>query len=548
MTRLPRAARIVLPALAALLVIGSGCAEFGDPWSGIPAGRIEGRVTTGMTPVEALVFFDRVSGGADDRFECTLVADDDGGYGLDVPAGEYLVAVWAEGADETVYHAVPHPVYGLAAADTITVSAANSPVVIDFAFGSLEVGLTLPPGLEGYEGSLYYMVPAAEAVDSAPFQAASCRVEVENGRIDARPVILLPGDYQILLGIGATLDWYHGYACERVWLPGTRDPGMAARFTVAAGVAAHPLVPVTVEPLRVEGRVGGAWLELGLASNPSLTVADLDSTELIDSFGVDEDGTFRFDLLLPAEFKLGIGHNYVDRTWYGGPRFQQAEVFAIGPGESLSGLEILQCGLRLVLAQMPVGYDDAWCDIYDATGTERLGRHSVYFQYDSQIGIPNLSPGSYLLRIGYDEYSVGRLSWLPQWFDRAESPAGARPILLTEPGEIVTLDLVLESGGTVAGSLESPSTEYHIVFVCREDQPLEWAHTTVSNGAYTFLGLPDGRYKVGAVPSEDYWDAEGFPPPGTTWYPSTPDWDAAGVVEIVGAATVTGVDIVVPGV
>ncbi|MBK9304506.1 MAG: carboxypeptidase regulatory-like domain-containing protein [bacterium] len=547
MTRLPRADRIVLPALAALLVIGSGCAEFGDPWSGIPAGRIEGRVTTGASPVEALVFFDRVSGGAEDRFECTLVVDDDGGFGLDVPAGEYLVSAWAEGAGETVHHAAPHPVYEAADADTITVSAANSPVVIDFALGSLEVGLTLPPGLEGYEGSLYYMVPAVGEDGPAPFQVASRWVEVENGRIDARPVILLPGDYLILLGIGAPLDRSYGYACERVWLPGTRDPGAAARFTVAAGVAAHPLVPVTVEPLRVEGRVGGAWLELGLTSNPSLTVADLDSTELIDSFGVDEDGTFRFDLLLPAEFKLGIGHNYADRTWYGGPRFEQAEVFAIGPGESLSGLEILQCGLRLVLAEMPAGYNDAWCDIYDATGTERLGRHSVYFQLDSQIGIPNLSPGSYLLRIGYDGYSVGRLSWLPQWFDRAESPAGARPILLTEPGEIVTLDLVLENGGTIAGSLETLSTEYHIVFVCREDQPLEWAHTTVSNGAYTFLGLPDGRYKVGAVPSEDYWDAEGFPPPGTTWYPSTPDWDAAGVVEIVGAGTVTGVDIVVPG-
>ncbi|NTV03998.1 hypothetical protein HGA89_03640, partial [bacterium] len=246
MTRLPRADRIVLPALAALLVIGSGCAEFGDPWSGIPAGRIEGRVTTGASPVEALVFFDRVSGGSGDRFECTLVVDDDGGFGLDVPAGEYLVSLWAEGAGETVHHAAPHPVYEAADADTITVTAANSPVVIDFALGSLEVGLTLPPGLEGYDGSLYYMVPAAGEDGSAPIQVASRWVEVENGRIDARPVILLPGDYLLLLGVEASQDWHRAYACERVWLPGTRDPGAAARFTVAAGVAAHPLVPVTV--------------------------------------------------------------------------------------------------------------------------------------------------------------------------------------------------------------------------------------------------------------------------------------------------------------
>jgi len=547
MTRRLRDLRFAPPVLAVLLAVGSGCAEFGDPWSGIPAGRLEGRVVAGASPVEARVYYERLGGDSRERFEGALVVDEAGSFGLDVPVGDYLVFLRVAGTGERIYYAEPDPVYEEDAADTLAVAAANSPVVVEFALGSLDVDLSLPSGLEGYKGYLRVLAPGQQEGGSVATQIATRWFEVENGWIFTAPTFLLPGEYLVELDLREPPVWQDGYDCEALWLPGTRDMTTATRFAVAAGIAAHAVVPVAVEPLRVSGRVGGAWLDLGLTSNPHIVATDLDSLELIEPLVVDDDGAFDFDLLLPAEFKLQVRHNYRDGTWFGGPRFADAEILAIGPGESITGLEIQQCGLRLVVAAPPVGSGSAWCDLYDATGVELLAHYTVYFQNQYQVGISNLCPGSYLLRLGYDASSVGEFSWLPQWYDRADSPAEARPILLAAPGDIATLDLVFELGGTLAGRLVPSPTSSYIAFVCPVDQIQDLGHVSVYSDGYTFLGLPDGRYKVGTADWEDYhWGADGFPPSGTTWYPSTPDWDAAGVVEIVGGGTVTGVDIVIP--
>ncbi|MBK7703866.1 MAG: hypothetical protein IPI34_13755 [bacterium] len=166
-----------------------------------------------------------------------------------------------------------------------------------------------------------------------------------------------------------------------------------------------------------------------------------------------------------------------------------------------------------------------------------------------QAGIPNLCPGEYLLRIEPDDH--GYATWLPQWFDRAETAGGARPILITEPGEIITLDLVFDEGGVIAGRLElpTPSTEYYYVLLYPEDLSGEWARRSLGalDRTFTFVGVPDGRYKVGAVSAVLYQDATSQPPPGTVWHPSTQDWGSADIIEIIDASTVSGVDIVIPG-
>ena len=64
---------------------------------------------------------------------------------------------------------------------------------------------------------------------------------------------------------------------------------------------------------------------------------------------------------------------------------------------------------------------------------------------------------------------------------------------------------------------------------------------------FTIRGLQDGRYKLGAVSYAQYFETSDRPPAGAVWHPSTPDWNAAGVIEIIDASTVSGVDIVIPG-
>ncbi|MBA4378582.1 MAG: hypothetical protein C0395_08040 [Gemmatimonas sp.] len=551
MTRPRLSDRALLSVLALSLAVGSGCAEFGDPWAGVPAGRLEGRVTTGVTPVEAVVCFERLNDDHRERFEGSVEVDDDGSFGMDVPAGDYLVYLRGDGIGARIYHAEPQLVYDEAAADTIPVTAANSPVRIGFALGWLDPDLTFSPGLEDYHGQIRFYAPGSEGIGNPIFVGTSRHTEVENGWFLVQPVALVPGEYQLSLELGSPWDDDRRYVCEPVWLPGARDVAAATRFGVTAGAVSRVTGPVAVEPLRVEGRVGGAWLDLGLGNNPELTVVDLDSLVLINRFTVGEDGTFGFDLLLPAEFKLRVAHYSETGSWFGGPSFESAEIFTLGPGETLTGLEYLQCGLRLLVADPPDDVGDAWCGIYDAAGTELLGRHYVYFGSNHEIGIPNLSPGTYLLRFDYDTYAAGRFNWRPQWYDRAATSAAALPITIDEPGDIVTLDLVFETGGVIAGSLALPaaSNEYYVIIVYAADSCQEWAHYQVNAGDpdFTFRGLPDGRFKVGAVSGDIYWDELGIPPPGAIWYPATPDWNAAGVVEIVDAATVSGVDLVIPG-
>ncbi|MDO9172793.1 MAG: hypothetical protein Q7W29_13280 [bacterium] len=553
MTRPRRAHRALLPVLALSLAVVSGCAEFGDPWAGVPAGRLEGRVTTGVTPVEAVVYFERLNDDHRDRFESSVEVGDDGSYGMDVPAGNYLVYLRVDGTSDRIYHAEPRLVYDDAAADTIPVAAAISPVRIDFALGSLDLDLMFPPGLEGYRGFVHFYVSGPDGAVDPANPCAGRLATVENGWYLMQPVTLVPGEYRVLLGVGIPWDEDRAYACEPVWLPGTRDVAAATRFDVPAGAVSRANCPVAVEPLRVEGRIGGAWLDLGSGNNPELSVVDLDSLVLIDRLAIDGDGAFCLDLLLPAEFKLQVTHYNDTGNWFGGPRFESAQVFTLGPGETLTGLEYLQCGLHLLVADPPDGFGSAWCCIYDATGTELLGRHAVYFSDYHEIGIPNLSPGTFLLRIDYDASAAGRFAWRPQWYDRAATPAAALPITIDEPGDIVTLDLVFETGGVIAGSLELPAAtdedEDYVIFVYAADSCREWAHYQVYPGDpdFAFRGLPEGSFKVGAVPADIYWDESGIPPPGATWYPATPDWDAAGVIEIVDAATVSGVIIVIPG-
>jgi hypothetical protein len=545
-----RAHRALLPTLALSLAVGSGCAEFGDPWAGVPAGRIEGRVTTGLAPAEATIYFQRLDDDNRERFEGAIEVGDDGSYGLDVPAGDYLVSLRVDGTGDRIYHAEPRPVYDDAAADTIPVAAAISPVRIDFALGSLDLDLMFPPGLEGYRGFAHFQASGPDGTVDLDNRGARRNAAVENGWFLMQPVTLVPGEYRVLLGIGVPWAEDSAYACEPVWLPGTRDAAAATRFDVTAGAVSQVDIPVAVEPLRVEGRIGGAWLDLGSGSTPELSVVDLDSLVLIDRLDIDGDGAFCLDLLLPAEFKLRVVHYNETGSWFGGPRFESAEVFTIGSGETLTGLEYLQSGLRLLVADPPGGYGSAWCCIYDATGTELLGRHAVYYSNDYEIGIPNLHPGTYLLRIDYEASAAGRFAWLPQWYDRAATPAAAQPITIDEPGDIVTLDLVFEDGGVIDGSLVLSTADYrdYVVVVCSADSGQEWARSSAYSFSpdFTFRGLPDGRYKIGAS-SGAYGIAPGPPPPDTIWHPSTPVWDAAGVVEIIDAATVSGVDIVIPG-
>jgi hypothetical protein len=128
-------------------------------------------------------------------------------------------------------------------------------------------------------------------------------------------------------------------------------------------------------------------------------------------------------------------------------------------------------------------------------------------------------------------------------------PEEATPITIPGEGEIVSVPVTLERGGTIRGTVltvpKDPSADYYI-YITAADDPAAWGHTFYWEWDRSFEveGLPNGNWKVGAWRQ---WKSEypEQPPEETVWYPGTLDWGSAGIIEIRDFSDVSGIEIVV---
>jgi hypothetical protein len=125
-------------------------------------------------------------------------------------------------------------------------------------------------------------------------------------------------------------------------------------------------------------------------------------------------------------------------------------------------------------------------------------------------------------------------------------------ITIDAPGDVVPVQLTLEQGGLVSGSIaQTAGTDRSFVLYATPADRYEatdrvWAYTPQLPVPFGIPGLADGDYKIGAYDGSPGWDDVNTPPAGTIWYPGTTSWDAAGVVEIRNAGSVTGLVIPAP--
>jgi hypothetical protein len=301
------------------------------------------------------------------------------------------------------------------------------------------------------------------------------------------------------------------------------------------------------EPARIEGRIGGAWLAMGL-DRPFVSAFTPDSIPLVRGFAVIENGDFSFDLVVPRPLKIQVDQGGGLRTWIGGPGFAEATVFDPAPGETIAGIELLQCGLRL---------DQHWGDkisfwpsirLYDAVDMRELYASNGFVGPEQLAGIPNLWPGDYLLHFAPGENYRGRSPWLAQWYDRTTDAAAARVVTIADWGEVVRVEVLFDRGGVMEGRLqvaESGRVDRQIV-VTPADDPVPWGRIFALDGATEFVvrGLPDGDFRLGVLPQESGWNFGAPAPEGTVWWPGTTDWASAGMIAITGSGTVEG--LVVP--
>lgn len=538
----------ILLAATFLLLAGAGCDDPVDPRDHATAGRLRGRVVTGADPRVATILATRVNDPASGSNDFLAHPNDEGRFSLDLPPGDYVVRLRpTEDSYDTYDYSHRGLGYGQFEPDTLTIRAGESPPDIDFELGSITVHLDLPRSPANRKGGVYLFLRDEPETEYGLHYLNFIDQPLVEGRASILLPGVAPGDYRIMIATGEYV-----YGCreeclaETFWMPLVADSAGAPWYEVQTGAMLDLTCTVPTESARIEGKVTGAWLDFGMSTPPEVSVVSPDSVVLIDGRPTGSGGDFSFDFNLPRPVKLLVSHEGVDQ-YVGGPAFGDATVFDLVAGETIAGVELVQSGLRLDARDKDIFIYGPTVTIHDPDDLRVLAVADWRNGPGELAGITNLWPGEFLLHLGPGPFHFGRLDWRPQWFDRADDPGNAVPVVIDHAGQVVRLDVTLEKGGVMSGRLDPLPEDFlyrDVVLVnANDDIVVSEAFVYMSN-TFRFRGLPDGTYKVGATPEDSRSDLRVPAPEGTVWYPGTTDWSQAQVIGIVDASEVT--DLVIP--
>jgi hypothetical protein len=327
-------------------------------------------------------------------------------------------------------------------------------------------------------------------------------------------------------------------------MPGVRDSSETTWTHVAVDQTIDVDGQINGEPASIQGEIRGAWRDLAL-SPPSLALFNQEGQTVRGFRVVAINGTFDEEIYLPEPVKLAVRQDGVNQ-WIGGDDFETAQVFDLSPGSVTSGVVFTQSGLRIELQPPYTSPDFPFVRIHDITDMTLVAEWRPTISSAGPIySIGNIKPGTYVVQ--FDPTLRCWDAWAPQWYDRQADAAAATPVTIGAAGEVVTIPVTLQRGGTISGTVLDPVDvqEGWSFFVTTADDPAQWGsyYTRDLEGTYTIHGLPDGAWKVGAF--REVW----FPdvaPDDTVWFPGMSDWQDADVITTSGFEDVTGVDIVMP--
>ncbi len=468
-------------------------------------------------------------------FEAEQKTDERGQYRFVLPAGRYLVCAHLSGdpfeswAGDWYYHReglVEKP----AEAETLVVTAAGPAVTADFRLGRIDAELFLAPDFNGSSVRVYaYRRRSDGSWDSDAHASHLWRLGGTH-LLAGLPVIA--GTYRLSVEAGARTGV--------IWAPGVPTEAQARTLVVDADDAILCSVRLTTGPaiLRLSLRGDGwgpfedRWGHLTAFDDDSLEVArggapTGDEGEIVGSFS--------------RPVRLLAQDRGSPAFWVGGLTFERATRFDMIADSAVLVPPITTGGLRL-----------HW------TGPEATAEKYAWLRLETEEGVAlpprrlNLNgdlatvhmfpPGRYRLRI--DPSMPGWVPWTGQWFDQAERPEDATLIEIPEHGPLVPIELRMQAGGTIQGTVIAP--DYALaVYGTRPDDPRAcWIGPADPRaGRFALVGLENGDYKIGLG-----WDpcCAGtcpMPPASTCWYGGA-SWDSAAVVTIRDHVTVEGIELV----
>ncbi len=535
---LHRAIRASLPALVGASLLLAGCdSELSICTPDLPVTRLTGMVRTGGDPSLCTIEARGVDLPEGISRLIRGQPGPDGSYALDVPPGRFTLHLDVPADNGRYVYTATGPSYYPTPPDTLTVESGQIGN-LDFELGALRLEVTLPD--DSRDGTWAKFILHRQGQDGSPwdedFQCwATERIISESATLVAEGV--LPGGYQVELLLENPGSYLRG---EHIWLPDADGPDQAAWYTVVAGSRVDLTYTTGTPPVFLAGRIGGAWLEMGLEEAPNLSVMGADSLLVVDDDGlVADDGSYALTIYRPRPVKLLVTQNGMSR-YIGGPDFDTATVYDLAPGDTITGIDLTTSAITLdASASSPANFPYPDFELYTADATTLLGTFVGTLYNEVIFPLPNLWPGDFLLKItphhGYRGYSP----WLTQWYPGTTVVDQAERITITTSGEILPLSMTLVEGGSISGRIVGDQVpfSYRYVRVTTANSPDQWGAVSAWNPDFAFsvLGLPDGGYRVGQASSRNATE--------TIWYPGTTDWDTAEIITIENAGSVTGIDI-----
>ncbi len=504
-TRLPKArqmSRLCTNAvmLFALLILTSCGEETTRPCPVYQVGAVEGYVIAGGEGCATTVGARAFEGPDRGRLVASVQTDSTGWYRLELPTGLYRLETNPRFSG----------VMSVDARDTITV--AQRVHRRDLVRGRVRLLLRLPVDLEGERYDLTLR-------SSFSGDTQNQYRHVEEGLLTFDFPAVQPAAYVMQLRCRSN--------DTSLYLPGVEDRDEAEILEVRAEHPTEHMISFEHSFGSISGSVTGSW-QLASQSRPYVYAWSADST-LISQTTCGVDGAFTVSMFRaePVRLEVRIGSS---RQWVGGDTFEEAQVFAVQPGDRLTDVSIVECGILLWL-EGPGPFSShraALCLISSSGQTWEFSS-----SWRNPIVISNLPADDYLL---YVYGHCHRQTWAGQWYDGAESMDEATAIRL-EPGELRELNMQLVEGGSIHGCVLDPNGEpptYVHIQICGADgEPLCERSESFGEGAFSWRGLANGEYYLAArIPG----DRE------TWWYPGTSEFEHASSILISDHEAVTGVD------
>ena len=506
----------------------------------VPVGRVEGWIRSGGLTLDANVTATNNDGVYPNRAEFQTEPNDAGFFSFDLPSGRYTFQLKVPGgrydyiASGTGFGQVPP--------DTVEVGAGIFTPEINFDLGGVTLGFDLPAYMHGQYGQVVLHPPDLE--EWGDWRRVTVGIaEIVTGRLELEVAGVLPGEYQVEVTLGClSSSCWPTSGGERFWMPGTHDQSESPWYTVGPDSVLSFTGAMLGEPARLEGRVSGAWLDMGIQQRPVVSIVTEDSLLTLSRIGTDDDGRFDAAILMPRPVKLLVSQFGID-YWIGGPGFEDATVFDLESGVTITGIEHEQCGIHLVVDETEALLRGSRILVYNKADLSLVTTNTDWGGSNRHIAIPNLWPGEFLIHIDHKSWERGTRDWKSQWFDRAATVDQAQPVLLAAAGQLARLNLVVELGGQITGRLldeEGPLKSY-MVWVYPVGEENSWAEIFEFDYSFNMKGLPDGDYVLGAQvfsfdPQEE----------NIIWYPGTLDRQEAQIIEIRDASVVEGADIIIP--